>query len=121
MGRRDGLKACWCLHLFIREGIFAMGLPPIELQVFKDNGYFRKQCRVTDLWFWTCDESRDTCGDTEEDEYTFIGNPIIDGYKLLGRDLKDSMREAFLISSKITHIFVMSPILFWLDGEMTSI
>ena len=96
MGRRDGLKAYWCLHIFVREGIFAMGLPPIELQVFKDNGYFRKQCRVTDLWFWTCDESRDTCGDTEEDEYTFIGNPIIDGYKLLGRDLKDSMREAFL-------------------------
>ena len=92
----DGLKAYWCLHIFVREGIIAMGLPPIELQVFKDNGYFRKQCRVTDLWFWTCDESRDTCGDTEEDEYTFIGNPIIDGYKLLGRDLKDSMREAFL-------------------------
>lgn len=73
-----------------------MGLPAIELQVFKDNGYFRKQCRVTQLWFWTCDESRDTCGDTEEDEYTFIGNPIIKGYSMLGRELKDSMREAFL-------------------------
>ena len=73
-----------------------MGLPPIELQVFKDNGYFRKQCRVTKLWFWTCDETRDTCGDTEEDEYSFIGNPIIKGYSMLGRDLKDAMREAFL-------------------------
>ena len=73
-----------------------MSLPPIELKVFKDNGYFRKKCRVSGLWFWTCDESRDTCGDTEEDEYTFIGNPIISGYDILGKPLKDSMREAFL-------------------------
>ena len=98
-----------------------MGLPPIELQVFKDNGYFRKQCRVTDLWFWTCDESRDTCGDTEEDEYTFIGNPIIDGYKLLGRDLKDSMREAFLNFFEDNSHIRVEPYPVWLDGGMTSI
>ena len=53
--------------------LMIMGLPPIDLQVFHENGYFRRQCKVTDLWFWTCDESRVTCGDTEEDEYTFIG------------------------------------------------
>ena len=73
-----------------------LGLPPIDLQVFHDNGYTRRQCRVTDLWFWTCDAQRETCGDTEEDEYTFIGAPIIDGYQQRGRELKDLMREAFI-------------------------
>jgi len=73
-----------------------MGLPPIDLKVFHDNGYSRRQCRVTDLWFWTCDPQRETCGDTEEDEYTFIGAPIISGFEQRGRELKDSMREAFI-------------------------
>ena len=73
-----------------------LGLPPIDLQVFHDNGYTRRQCRVTDLWFWTCDAQRETCGDTEEDEYTFIGAPIIAGYQQRGRVLKDLMREAFI-------------------------
>ena len=73
-----------------------LGLPPIDLQVFHDNGYTRRQCRVTDLWFWTCDPQRETCGDTEEDEYTFIGAPIISGYQQRGRELKDLMREAFI-------------------------
>ena len=73
-----------------------LGLPPIDLQVFQDNGYTRRECRVTNLWFWTCDPHRDTCGDTEEDEYTFIGAPIISGFSQRGRELKDAMREAFL-------------------------
>ena len=73
-----------------------MALPPIDLSVFHDNGYQRKQCRVTDLWFWTCDADRDTCGDTEEDEYTFIGAPLIGGFDERGKALKDAMREAFL-------------------------
>ena len=73
-----------------------MGLPPIDLDVFHNNGYARRQCRVTGLWFWSCDEGRDTCGDTEEDEYTFIGAPIIDGFSQRGRELKDSMREEFI-------------------------
>ena len=73
-----------------------LGLPPIDLQVFHDNGYTRRQCRVTELWFWTCDPQRETCGDTEEDEYTFIGAPIIAGYQQRGRELKDLMREAFI-------------------------
>ena len=73
-----------------------MSLPPIDLTVFHENGYVRKQCRVTDLWFWTTDQSRDTCGDTSEDEYTFIGKPLIQGYEMRGKDLKDAMREAFL-------------------------
>ena len=73
-----------------------MSLPPIDLAVFHENGYVRKQCRVTDLWFWTTDLSRDTCGDTSEDEYTFIGKPLIQGYDMRGKSLKDAMREAFL-------------------------
>ena len=73
-----------------------MGLPPIDLQVFHENGYTRRQCRVSGLWFWSSDPHRDTCGDTEEDEYTFIGAPIIDGFSQRGRELKDAMREQFI-------------------------
>ena len=73
-----------------------MGLPPINLAVFQNEGYVRKQCRITDLWFWTTDTSRDTCGDSTEDEYTFIGAPLIEGFSMRGKELKDAMREAFL-------------------------
>ena len=78
------------------RGDECMALPPIDLAVFHDNGYVRKQCRVTDLWFWTSDADRDTCGDTAEDEYTFIGAPLIAGFDQRGKGLKDAMREAFL-------------------------
>lgn len=73
-----------------------MGLPPIDLAVFHNEGYVRKQCRITDLWFWSTDATRDTCGDTSEDEYTFIGKPLIQGFEMRGKPLKDAMREAFL-------------------------
>lgn len=81
-----------------------MGLPPIDLAVFRNQGYIRKKCRITGLWFWTTDESRDTCGDTTEDEYTFIGAPLIEGYPMRGKELKDAMREAFLqFFEKVNH------------------
>ena len=73
-----------------------MSLPAIDLAVFHENGYFRKQCTITELWFWTCDPNRETCGDTHQDEYTFIGKPLIAGFAQRGKELKDSMREAFL-------------------------
>ena len=73
-----------------------MSLPPIDLAVFHENGYLRKQCTITGLWFWTTDESRETCGDTAEDEYSFIGAPLIQGYPMRGKALKDAMRETFL-------------------------
>ena len=79
-----------------------MGLPPIDLQVFHENGYTRRSCRVTGLWFWSSDPNRDTCGDTEEDEYTFIGAPIIDGFSQRGRELKDAMREQFIAHASPT-------------------
>jgi len=73
-----------------------MSLPAIELAVFKDNGFSRRKCRISGLWFWTTDKKRDTCGDTHEDEYTFIGAPVISGFSTLGKQLKDEMRAAFL-------------------------
>lgn len=73
-----------------------MSLPPIDLAVFHENGYVRRQCRVTSLWFWTTNPDRDTCGDTSEDEYSFIGAPLIGGFEQRGKALKDAMREAFL-------------------------
>ena len=73
-----------------------MALPPIDLAVFHANGFVRKQCTITSLWFWTTDKDRVTCGDTTEDEYSFIGAPLIQGYPMRGKALKDAMRETFL-------------------------
>ncbi|MDP7000346.1 MAG: hypothetical protein QGH90_00440, partial [Candidatus Poseidoniaceae archaeon] len=69
-----------------------MGLPPIDLPYFHENGFARLKCRVTGLTFWSRNHSRDTCGDTPEDEYTFIGSPLISGYPERGKALKDRMR-----------------------------
>ena len=77
-------------------GGVGLSLPPIDLAVFHDHGFTRRQCRITNLWFWTCDKDRTTCGDTHEDEYTFIGKPLIQGFDQRGKALKDAMREAFL-------------------------
>ena len=79
-----------------QTGGVGLSLPAIDLAVFHDNGYLRRQCRITNLWFWTNDDSRTTCGDTHEDEYTFIGKPLIAGFEQRGKALKDAMREAFL-------------------------
>jgi len=73
-----------------------MGLAAIELPFFTDNGFVRKQCVVSGLYFWTRDGDRETCGDTELDEYSFIGNPLIKGFSERGAALKDRMRETFL-------------------------
>ena len=68
----------------------------IDIPFFAEAGFERRACRVTKLWFWSRDPARETCGDTVEDEYTFIGAPIIPGFPERGRALKDRMREAFL-------------------------
>ena len=73
-----------------------MELPDISVPYFQEQGFIRKSCRVTDLFFWTRDISRETCGDTIEDEYSFIGNPLIKGFNEKGKALKDKMRETFL-------------------------
>jgi len=79
-----------------QTGGVGLSLPAINLAVFHKNGFVRRQCRITNLWFWTNDEARTTCGDTHEDEYTFIGKPLIAGFEQRGKALKDAMREAFL-------------------------
>ncbi len=68
----------------------------VHIPFWEDSGHHRKTCSVTGLYFWTRDESRTTSGDTNEDPYTFIGSPIIDGFPMKGKDLKDAMRNSFL-------------------------
>ena len=73
-----------------------MAFGDIESPYFNENGFVRKKCRVSDLWFWTRDHERTTSGDTDEDEYTFIGNPLVKGFNQRGKALKDAMRSTFL-------------------------
>ena len=73
-----------------------MAFGDIDIPYFHEQGFVRKVCKVTNLWFWTRDHTRETSGDTTEDEYTFIGAPIISGYSQRGKALKDAMRETFL-------------------------
>ena len=73
-----------------------MGFGDISIPYWEESGHMLKICKVTGLRFWTRDNSRDTCGDTNQDPYTFIGNPIIEGFDSRGKLLKDEMRETFL-------------------------
>ena len=68
----------------------------IHIPFWGESGHVCKTCRVTGARFWTRDEGRSTCGDSTEDPYTFIGNPVIEGFPMRGKALKNSMREAFL-------------------------
>ena len=68
----------------------------IEIPFWEESEHALRICRVSGLRFWTRDASRETCGDTSEDPYTFIGSPIIDGFQSRGKELKDKMREVFL-------------------------
>jgi len=78
----------------VRHGSMAFG--EIHIPFWEESGHICKTCRVSGVRFWTRDESRTTCGDSTEDPYTFIGNPVIEGFPMVGRALKDAMREAFL-------------------------
>ena len=73
-----------------------MAFGDVYIPFWEESNHFRKTCSVTGLYFWTRDVNRTTSGDTHEDPYTFIGSPIIDGFNVTGKDLKDSMRESFL-------------------------
>ena len=73
-----------------------MSFGQIEIPFWGESGHVCKICRVTGARFWTRDENRSTCGDSTEDPYTFIGNPIIRGFEMRGKRLKDAMRESFL-------------------------
>jgi len=67
----------------------------VDIPFWSESGHVCKKCSVTGARFWTRDENRVTCGDSTEDPYTFIGNPIISGFSSRGKELKDSMREKF--------------------------
>ena len=68
----------------------------VHIPFWDESGHTRRTCSVTGLYFWTRDNNRTTSGDTHEDPYTFIGSPIIDGFPMRGKELKDSMRSSFL-------------------------
>ncbi|MFL2958410.1 MAG: alanine--tRNA ligase [Candidatus Thalassarchaeaceae archaeon] len=73
-----------------------MSFGEIHIPFWDDSGHLRKQCIVTNLNFWSRDDKRTTCGDSTEDPYTFIGNPLIQGFPMKGKKLKDKMRQTFL-------------------------
>ncbi|MFC6826907.1 alanine--tRNA ligase [Halopelagius fulvigenes] len=62
-----------------------------RLDYFEEEGFYRKQCPVTDVHFWTRDPDRETCGEPPADDYTFIDNPGFDEEYTL-----EEMREEFL-------------------------
>jgi alanyl-tRNA synthetase len=62
-----------------------------RLEYFEREGFHRKQCPVTDAYFWTRDPDQETCGEPPADEYTFIDNPGFEEEYTLAE-----MREAFL-------------------------
>ncbi len=86
-----------------------MSLPPIEIPYLVKKGFIRKKCEETELWFWTSDPTRVTCGDTNLDEYTFIGNPLISGFDEKGVELKNKMRQRFLRFFEIRNHTKISP------------
>ena len=73
-----------------------MAFGEIQIPYWEEAGFARRTCRVTGQFFWTRDSERETCGDSVEDSYTFIGKPIIEGFPMRGKALKDAMREMFL-------------------------
>ena len=73
-----------------------MAFGEIHIPYWEEAGFIRRTCRVTDQFFWSRDPVRETCGDSIEDPYTFIGKPIIEGFPMRGKALKDAMREMFL-------------------------
>ncbi len=45
-----------------------------ELEYFKANKFYRKQCQICKRYFWTQDENTEICGEPPCGEYKFIGN-----------------------------------------------
>jgi len=68
----------------------------VDIPYWEETNHECKVCRVTGLRFWTRDLDRETCGDSSEDPYTFIGRPMIKGFPERGKALKDRMRDTFL-------------------------
>ena len=73
-----------------------MAFGETNIPFWEESEHSCRVCTVTGLRFWSRDPFRTTSGDTLEDSYTFIGNPIIEGFPMRGKSLKDAMRETFL-------------------------
>ena len=41
-------------------------------KLFEEEGFMRKRCKVCGKYFWTADESRELCGDSEHEPYSFM-------------------------------------------------
>ena len=72
-----------------------MNFGEVHIPFWSESGHVCKKCSATGARFWSRDEDRETCGDSTDDPYTFIGNPIISGFPFRGKELKDLMREKF--------------------------
>ncbi|MCW3984127.1 MAG: alanine--tRNA ligase [Candidatus Bathyarchaeota archaeon] len=65
-----------------------------QLPFFKEEGFIRKHCPKCGEYFWTQNQSQETCGEAGSDEcgcYSFLGNPATKKKFTL-----PEMREAFL-------------------------
>jgi alanyl-tRNA synthetase len=63
----------------------------LDLKFFHDNGYQRKTCPTCKEPFWTVDAKRTLCGDSNCEEYSFLGHPLTKKPLTVAQ-----MREAFL-------------------------
>ncbi len=63
----------------------------LDIDYLKERGFVRKKCVKCGKYFWTLDESRETCGDPPCESYGFIGNPVFKRPFTL-----DEMREHYL-------------------------
>ncbi len=41
-------------------------------KLFEEEGFMRKRCKACGKYFWTADESRELCGDSEHEPYSFM-------------------------------------------------
>jgi len=62
-----------------------------NIEYFRSNKFYRKQCQICKRYFWTQDESKEICGEPPCGEYEFIGNSPMNK----SMNLKD-MREFYL-------------------------
>ncbi len=46
-----------------------------KVRLFEEQGFQRKSCSKCGRYYWTLDDSRDTCPDDSDDTYSFIDNP----------------------------------------------
>ncbi len=85
----------WAPFFDASLGYLEESVMEVDVPFLLEAGMSRRRCEVSGLFFWTSDPSRVTCGDTKQDEYTFIGTPSIQGFDQRGPALKDSIRSAF--------------------------